>query len=218
MKRLFILCVFLILCVFGYSQLKMSVGLYGGMEINYYNTVNFTDVNEYATSSVTDFDLLFGAFFDIKYLRIMLEFNGAQSGVINLKQVSGGATVSDVKSNSTEDYAKYYINITLLAKYPFEFGFFHLWPAIGLKISSLYSGDLNGDGVSEDMRNYDYNDFYFVLALGMDFYIGDDFFIEILGTACGNFTPIWVKDYTPASTESFLQVVFNAQLGIGWRF
>ncbi|MBN1410244.1 MAG: hypothetical protein JW969_05315 [Spirochaetales bacterium] len=152
-KILLVVCALIILA----GPLNAQILL--GTEIGY--DLEFSNWTMASTQDHVMNNLVFGLFFDAIYARISADYRMFFAGTS-----SDGTTTSKFVDTIVS-----YADLTLLLKYPFDFGGWKFWPAVGARYAiSLQYTSFGTDYLSS--TDYSMHDLFIIGGFGFDFKVG----------------------------------------------
>lgn len=222
-KKKYIAFSFILSIIFGpitvqSASAEIAIGGYAGYTFDKWGVkgpLSVFGINENgdANGAYSNHSLGFGAFFDIKYLRIALGYStviGDTKLKADLNYDDYGITVSD---SSNKKFDMSFLNLSLLAKYPFELGIVKLWPAAGIGYDLNLTAKDDGEDIKSDSA---LSDFFILAGLGADIRVTEKVFISPSLIYGYNLTPNMDKEKT--SGVSWYGWKICANIAVGYTF
>jgi hypothetical protein len=134
----------------------------------------------------------FGAFFDMKYVRLDLSYNMSMGVLIDTTTFAGTNLTAGGASTNTNAVANF--NIQLLGKYPIDLApGIAIWPALGLEYNLNLAYGPVGTNMNTNENYNDLNDLWLKAGIGADFKVSDNFYIVPLVLFGLDLTPVPFK-------------------------
>jgi hypothetical protein len=186
---------------------------WGGMSYGIDPTTGFPKKSATDTAGMVSSQnfLGFGAFFDMKFVRLDLSYSMSLGQQIGQVQFDGTNIAKGGGSTNTNAISSF--NIQVLGKYPIDLApGIAIWPALGLEYSLNLAYGPVGTNMNTNENYNDMNDLWLKAGVGADFKISDNFYIVPLVLFGLDLTPVPFKtdDANYKKTSFYLGEAFSS--------